>query len=98
MVEANEMKALVERIENLETQVAEAHKNINQVAGWHQKTSDDYYKMMQSALYKYGVLKDFAETAGPIIIACDKALFPEKAIERAKRLTFLLQDTPSKNN
>jgi hypothetical protein len=57
----------------------------------------NYYGMFKNALHKYGVLKEFCETAGPIIIECDRILFPEKSIERSKRLAFVFEGNDELN-
>jgi hypothetical protein len=79
------------RIKALEDTLAEMEITLQKTQAYISKMDDTYYKMMKNALHKYGVLKEFCETAGPIIIACDNALFPEKAAARAKRLAFVLK-------
>jgi hypothetical protein len=85
------VKALEARIIDLDRIVAEAHQKTDALRKYVDNIDDSYYGMMKNALRKYGVLKEFCETAGPIIIECDRALFPEKAIKRARGLGFVVE-------
>jgi len=98
MVDANDkISALEERIESLEKIVTWAHDKVDKLQKEVSKMDGEYYGMMKNAIQKYGVVKEFCETAGPIIIECDRALFPEKSIERSKRLSFVLQGNDKVN-
>jgi hypothetical protein len=98
MTDTNEKLAAMElRIAQLEATVLEAHKKTDALHEFVLKIDTSYYGMMKNAIHKYGVVKEFCETAGPIIIECDRLLFPEKSIERSKRLNFVLQGNDKVN-
>ena len=92
-----QIRALEVRIAELEKIVTLAHEKIDKLQAEVNKIDNAYYGMMKNAIQKYGVVKEFCETAGPIIVECDKVLFPEKSIERSKRLTFILQGNDKVN-
>jgi hypothetical protein len=97
MTPEERLKALEDRFAQLESKVDAAHGKADELYQMIVKIDKDYYGMMKNALKKYGVLKSFCETAGAIILECDKILFPEKAMERGKRLTFLMQGSEEIN-
>jgi hypothetical protein len=92
MTDTNErVKALEARVAELEDLVTAAHGKADELAGYIKRMDDSYYGMMKDSLKKCGILKEFCERAGPLLLECHKLLYPERSIEVAKRLTFVME-------
>lgn len=92
MTDTNErVKALEARVAELENLVTAAHGKADYLASFITRIEDSYQGMMKDNLEKRGILKEFCENAGPLILECHKLLFPERSIEVAKRLTFVME-------
>lgn len=85
------LKAIEDRLDMLETSVTTAHNKADELAEFIKKMSDTHTRHLLLTKERVAQLQKFAIEFGETILEHDKALFPERSIERAERLTFVMK-------